>query len=265
MPNPNPSDPRKFGLDESSHQGIVDYDVMVSEAVGKPKVEFCAARTGISWGYRDKWFVRNWDGLLAKKIMRMGYHVQYPLESIKRQLEDNLFPALGSDSGDGPVVWDVELVHGATKAQITKAVLEAVNRIEDKYGRKPIIYTRPFWVRDHMLPDQDWYLEVIWWMAAYYSSGIEAPDSHLVKSMTNAGLAYLLPMTWFHQTSEKGNGALYGSQSSSLDLDRFRGTDEQYRKLFGIDGTPPPPSPGKSKVSIQYDPVEVELEISEVS
>ena len=265
MPNPNPTDPRKFGNDLSQYQGIINFDTMDSHNGNPhPKVEFSATRTGISWGYRDKWFIRNWDGLLTKKILRMGYHVQYPLESIKRQLEENFFPALGPTSGDGPAVWDVELVHGATRAQITAATFEAVQRIEDKYGRKPIIYTRPYWVRDHMLRDQDWYKEVIWWMAAYYSSGIEAPEQHLIRTMNGAGLNELLPMTLFHQSSEKGTGATYGCQSSSLDFDRFRGTDAQFNEVFGLDGSTPPPVPGgKSVVSIQYDPVEVELDISE--
>jgi hypothetical protein len=263
MPNPNPLDPRKFGSDISSHQGIINFDTMFAEAPAKPKVEFGVPRTGISWGYRDKWFVRNWDGLKTR-APRSNYHVQYPLQSIKRQLEENMFPALGNDPGEGPQVWDVELDHGATKAQITAATLEAVNRIEDKYGRKPIIYSRPYWVRDHMLADQDWYKEVIWFMAAYYSSGIEASDSHLVNTMRGAGLAELLPMTLFHQSSEKGNGALYGCQSSSMDFCRFRGTDAQFDELFGLDGTPPPTPGEKSVVSIAYDPVEVELDISEV-
>jgi len=241
-PLPSTTDPRRFGVDCYYGQGMIDFEKLTDYKPDPyPPVEFIVPRAGISWGYQDKFFPYFWEHAKEYEILRMCYHVLYPLESPARQV-DNLMRILGDNLPEGPIVWDVELIHNATKTQITDAAWAVVSMTYDRVGVWPIIYTRPYFVRDHMLTHVDWYRDVYWWMAHYYYSGQEPPDSAFVTLMNQANTGIPLDNVLFVQTSEKGDGKALGATSYKIDYDRFRGTMGQWMEIWDFNTPTPPPS-----------------------
>jgi len=227
---PNPDDPRKFMLDISQHQGIIDFTKMI--VFDSPPVEAVICRTGISWGYADKWFPRNWQGLKAYGCKRDWYHVLYPAQSVERQV-DNVCRILGEDLGEGAGWWDVELYHDVSQAQLTSAAERAVDLTERKLGRRPGIYSRPFFVRDYMIVSANFYSTVLWWLALYTRLGSEHNGTGLIAMATEIGIPAANIVG--HQTSDKGRGSAFGTQSNSLDFDRWMGNEAQWKGLWRLD------------------------------
>lgn len=248
---PNASDPRKFGTDQSRHQGFTDYGVMAQAAI--PPL-YGAARTSISWGYTDPLAEHHLKGYASIGIdKRMGYHILYPWEDAQRQVDRAVKAVV--DAGIDPAlivpIEDAELDHGASPLTITKKIEQMIVRYElSDYKQMPVIYTRPKWVQEHMLPFADWYEEVIWWMAAYTFTGQESSEALIIKNMELYCPGIPLENCLFVQTSEKGKGAVYGAKSEKLDYDRFRGTDQQWSDFWNIE-QPPPPPPGPEPVPVK--------------
>ena len=141
-------------------------------------------------------------------------------------------------------VEDAELSHSASAFTITKQLERMITMYQNSaYKRRPIIYTRPSWVQNHMLPVADWYEDVYWWMAAYTFTGQEASENLLVSNMERFAPAIPMDKVIIHQVSEKGRGSAYGVRSEKLDYNRFRGTQAQWNDVFGEPTTPPVPGP----------------------
>lgn len=242
---PEPTDKRIFGLDVSSNQKMIDFQKMKAPD-GFPKIQFLAMRTGISWGYVDSYFDTYWQA--AKSILsipRLAYHVMYPREDIKRQV-DNMkkhFPG-GVFDGDA-VVNDMELVHDATRAQISAACYEFTNRLQD-WSKKPVfIYTRFSFVHDYMdywsSKYAEWMEYQLWWMAQYY--GDDANGKPITKEFPTANLWIPNQLNHLkvviHQTGAKGDGLKVGTVSKQVDTNRWCLSDTEYQEMFGINEQPP--------------------------
>lgn len=245
---PTPGDPRRFGIDQSQYQGLTHYNVF---AIAQPEAEYCAVRTGISWGYQDKFFPHHWGGLKDIGVKRAPYHVLFPNEDINRQV-DNMLRVTADDPGEGPPIADVELIHGASRQRLTDAAEAFCERLKLKYGRAPIMYTRPYFVRDEMVPDASWYNDYYWWMAVYTLSGLESTETHFLWNMNHSGIAVDVANVLFVQTSENGRGAHWGAKSIELDYDRFRGSQIQWNEVWNEVSVPPIPGPDPANVTVTY-------------
>lgn len=262
---PSKTDNRRFGIDQSRYQGFTDYEVL---AAASSRVNFCAVQAGISWGYQDKLFPHHWIGLKSIHVPRAPYHIFYPLQSPLEQVK-NIVRVVGDDPGEGPPIADIELVHNATRQQLTDNAQEYCELLTVKFGRKPIIYTRPSFVRDHMIRDAEWYANYEWWMAIYTTSGLESTESHFLWLLNNAGIAVPAANVLMVQTSEKGDGAHFGAKSADLDYDRFRGSEADWNRTWSIATEPPPdpePEPAEpSVITVRYNPADVRVDLEEVS
>lgn len=156
---------KPFGIDVSYWQGQIDWNRV---AVQQPKVEFVGIRAGISWGYTDKWFARNWSEAKRVGILRMAYHVLYPGEDPKKQM-DHFLQIVGDDIGELPLVLDCELTHNQTKEAITRAIVACSDILLVRTGRKPIVYSRAQWINDYTMTGS-WRNEHYWWLAHYLNS-----------------------------------------------------------------------------------------------
>jgi len=223
-----------FGLDISSYQGKVDFDVI---AAHEPKVEFIGIRSGISWGYTDKWFNRNWTEAKRVGIARTAYHVLYPAQPIKAQM-DRWLTIVGDDLGEMPLTLDFELVHGCSKNQMRDSLLSADGYIESKTGRKPINYSRANIIDDYCTYDVE-YNNYDWWLAQYFSNGQEhtgltwAPgtrDHDYPKGVDRDRCI-------IHQTGDHTLG--FGVESKMLDYNRWQG---DLSSLYAYLGKDPDPS-----------------------
>lgn len=163
-----------FGIDISRYNTSpdgkqkVNFDVI---AAHDPEVVFIAMRAGISWGYQDPWFAYYFKEAARIGRVRLAYHVLYPGESAQAQM-DNFFRILGEiDFSKVPLVLDLELDHDQTRTRITQCTAESLSIIQDRTGRKPVIYSRAGWVNQFLrvadLPPVDWWLAQYRWSWPY--------------------------------------------------------------------------------------------------
>lgn len=233
---PSLTDGRTFGIDISRNQGRINFDKMVAAL---PRIEFVACRTGISWGYKDSMFAIYWAELARRKIPRMAYHVLYPAESIARQVDNflSMFPGQRYD-GEGPIVNDVELVHGVSKSALSNAAENFNKALEDRSGKEVIVYSRFGFVRDHMAK-QAWMSKRKWWMAQYLAT-IPPSEFQGILSVPNG---YGDLDAWIVQTGERGDGPYYGMESNQLDTNRWLKSVEAFNSFFGLISPTPQPEP----------------------
>ena len=206
-----------LGLDISQYNTedgvLVDFDVMASR-----KVRFCAARSGVSWGYQDKWFPYYWSELERVRIPRMAYHVIYPGESATRQY-DNMMKIIQPGKGE-KLVLDMELEHGQNKARITATTLGVINHLYATLGEYPVIYSRANWINENLelsdLPEVDLWLAQYRYNVKYPAFNQEAKSPPALPKGAK---------TWkIHQTGSQLDGHYYGASKYWIDTNRFNGS-----------------------------------------
>lgn len=204
---------KPFGIDVSRWQGRINWDLV---AANQEPVRYVGIRATISWGYADSWFRQNWSEAKRVGILRMAYHVVYPGESADRQI-NHFLQLVGEDTGELPLVLDVELNHNRSPDQIETTILRCASLIKARTGRDPIIYSRGTWVDQFItaggMPPA-WLNEYDWWLAHYLRSGDEHPGPpRLPKGLIRERCI-------IHQTASKG--APIGVESKSLDYNRWQ-------------------------------------------
>ena len=253
---PRESDKRKFGLDQSRYQGPIVESKLGSYAW--PWVDFVVARTGISWGYKDGWFKEFWKLYKRLGIPHGAYHVLYPMESVVEQVKNCKAQFDGGVFDGSVIVNDVELVHGATRKQLSEATYEFTNRLQD-WAKKPVlIYTRFGFIQDSMDYTSaryvDFFEKSLWWMAQYPKINLEEgllPREDDRKLFTPEELAGIKWKTLIHQTGDRMYGPLIGSASLQQDTNRWLGTDAEFVQIFGVGATQPEPEPTPIDISAE--------------
>jgi hypothetical protein len=223
---------KAFGIDISQHQGIIDFDKFVN---GPIPLSFAAVRSGISWGYTDKWFSRNWQELKARQVPRTSYHILYPGESAIRQA-DNFFRILGDDIGEFDLVLDAELQHSQTKLTITNRIIEFARLVEARAGTLPILYSRTEWLIRCTFPAELGFLR--YWPAQYLHvrEGEKYAREHPGPPVLPPGFT-----TWcIHQTGDKTSPVGFGianppAAAATLDYNRFNGTEAEFKAFFKLE------------------------------
>lgn len=229
-----------FGIDISAYQYSQDGSRKPDFDLINEKCDFVAVRAGISWGYTDKWFEYSWSHVLRP---RLAYHVVYPGESATAQMKH--FLNIVHPTQNDRLVLDMELDHGYSKARITKTLVDCMNIIQTETGRYPVIYSRAYWVNDHLdvnaLPEK-----TDWWLANYLRSN---PDPYFTPEMTPPPMLPNGVKNWLiHQTSKEQDGSKVGVVSHYVDTNRWNGTHDELLAYFGLGEETPEPEP----------PVEVE-------
>ena len=199
---------KPLGVDVSRYQGVIDWGKLSTMA------QWVYMRCGISWGYEDTFFKGN--ALFAEKygVPWGAYHVIYSGQGAQRQA-DNILRIMGGNFGNLPLALDMEVALNQAPNVITNEILQVAQIIEKESGKKPILYSRANWI-DAWTLTGSWRNEFDWWLAQYLSSGVEhAGPPNLPKGVTRDRCI-------IHQTSDRGNGKLYGVQSASIDLNRWQ-------------------------------------------
>lgn len=211
-----------FGIDVSRYQGVIDWDVI---AAHEPKVEFVGIRAAISWGYKDTYLDHNWAEAKRVKIPRAAYHVFYPGEDPKRQM-DHFIACLNGDMGELPLALDCELDHDVPYATISKNIASAAYYLETVTECKPIIYTRANWVDQYITGNNPthwwekkktpptWLAAFDFWLAQYLLNGEEHSGPPTLPGGVSRNQVVV------HQTS--GSGEPFGVESGALDYNRWQ-------------------------------------------
>jgi len=195
-----------FGIDISKWN--IKDNVTPDWAKVKASCSFVAIRSGVSWGYTDPWFVHNWAG--AQGMCRMAYHVVYFGEDATKQM-DNLFKIVQ------PADWK-------------DTTAKCINIIEQRTGRRPILYSRASWVNQNLnvlaMPICDWWLAQYKYALPY---PLYTPEATSPPALPTGVSDWLI-----HQTGEKFSGASVGVSSYYVDSNRWNGDVHSVLDYFGF-------------------------------
>ena len=217
------------GVDLSFWQGVVDWELLAS------RVHFAYIRAGYGNSYLDPKLAANVAGAAANDVPYGLYWYLKPDKDWKKHAES--FAAAIHQYGCKlyPVL-DLEETGGLSKSALDSWVLKFVNRFLEVTG--------------YDLSE----------LATYTSAGFlntNIPMTNYLK-WTNLWVAHwtlasqpIIPYEWaiplkswkFWQYSAKGDGAYYGTQSKSVDLNRYNGSLEQFEDEFNIVLPDPLPTP----------------------
>jgi lysozyme len=157
---------RTPGTDVSEYQGEINW-----RRVAAAGYRFAITRATLGNYDTDVRFYVNWDGAREAGLLVSAYHVVAPERPADSQIE-RLFDVLDGRSPDLPLVLDVELRRGISPEGITACVGKCADLVEEREGRKPMIYTAIWFWNYNVLEDPKW-ADYDLWVANY---GVEVPS-----------------------------------------------------------------------------------------
>ena len=176
-------------------------------------VQGMAARAGISWGYQDAWFPRNWEESKRIDIYRTSYHILYPEEDVIRQADNwyRVHPRIDII----PRIIDLEVSHNQPYKKIADTAWRMSEVVKSRDGVRPWIYSRYMLVNLWLA---SWTAEMLnehkWWLAQYLNDrSIEHPGPPTVPSRIKPENIIL------HQTADKKLS--YGETLGTVDYNRW--------------------------------------------
>ncbi len=209
-----------WGIDVSHFQHDVNW-----ELVQKDGVMFAMAKASEGITSIDPNFQKNWKGIKNQGLIRGAYHFFIAGDAAEAQAETYLKVVGELEKYDLPPVLDVErggYSHARQKrvtvSEFQKSVLNWLKIVEERTGKRPIIYTGKRFA-DEFLRSYKFRTYKLW-IAEY---GVVEPD---------------LPVTWektgftFWQKTAKEE--LHGVEGK-VDYDVFKGTYEELKKLASSD------------------------------
>jgi lysozyme len=150
------------GIDVSYYQGTIQWD-----RVKNAGIRFAFIRISDGLTNRDAMFDRNWASAADAGVRRGVYQYFRPDENAVAQA-DLVIEAMLLDGGELPPVIDLETTGGKSPAQIERLVRVWIDRVRDKLGVEPIIYTSPdFWTQ--AVGGADLSTQPLW--VAHYTNG----------------------------------------------------------------------------------------------
>jgi lysozyme len=147
------------GIDVSHWQGSINWNGVRS--AGK-RYAICKATEGLD--YTDPTFATNYAGIRAAGLLRSAYHMGHPAVNAAAQA-DFFYDTVQPQSGDLPLVLDLEKTDSMTPTQVRSFVVGFVNRLTTRLGRAPIIYAGFYFWRDSAGNGSN--LGCPLWLAAY--------------------------------------------------------------------------------------------------
>jgi lysozyme len=195
-----------LGIDISQFQGdLTDAHWKTIAASGK---RFVYLRSGVGNEASDTHFARYLAGARAARLVVGAYHFVFPLPSAAghagREPEDQAqahyeaCSGLGSRVEDLPPAMDIEWPEperweqwGCSAAQVTDWALRYLTKASSLYGRVPVVYSYPWWIKAAGLGGLGKYPL---WLASYQAATPAAPSpwSRVTIQQTSAG-GFALP------------------------------------------------------------------------
>jgi lysozyme len=129
-----------FGIDISRYQG--NEINFLNKQIDKLSFIICKATEGIT--YTDSSFKTNWPAIQAKGYVRGAYHFYHCDDDPSKQVANYLGVMGTFFATDFPPIVDFEessIDAGVNKASIQPNLLQFLTLLEQKTGRKPLIYT----------------------------------------------------------------------------------------------------------------------------
>lgn len=225
-----------FGVDISHYESAVPLGDLKRQKVG-----FVYAKASQGTGSRDGTFKANWKTLGTlpddQKIPRGAYHFlsSDPAMSGKDQADrfvDYVNESGGFQAGDLPPVLDLEwdkacdscpdrwVTNQRSPEQIVSTAIDFLNRVKERTGRTPMIYTNKGFLRDEKITDPE-LLSRLTGAFKIWIFDLDGPDLNVELPNPNKNLAHVL---W--QFSFVGKLSSY---PHTLDVNVFKGTPDAFK------------------------------------
>lgn len=151
------------GIDVSQYQGQIQWN-QVRTIEGAFPIAFVFIRATAGKDKVDAQFARNWEESKNNKMLRGAYHFYRPNENSGAQAA--LFiKSVTLQKGDLPPILDIESLPKNQPMDSLKAGLRRwLNKVDQHYGIKPIIYTNERYYEDFL---QDDFSDFQFWIANY--------------------------------------------------------------------------------------------------
>ena len=212
-----------YGVDVSSNNGVINW-----EAAREYQIQFAYARASEGITLQDEKFSENRSGMQEAGITWGAYHFFYAGDPAEKQF-DNFVGVVGDDAGDLPPMLDREVAGLDTDTDISvedyqTEALSLLQLMEEKYGKRPIIYTSSNFGNQSYL-DNDEFAEYTLWVADYPGGMNSYPPSG----------EPIVPSPW----KDKGwaiwqfsdEGSFPNMSSGPYDMDYFKGSLEELKNL----------------------------------
>ena len=161
-----------YGIDVSHYQKEVDW-----QKVRENEIAFAFVKATEGKSLKDRKFEENWEGAVGAGIIRGAYHFYLPHLNPEVQAE-NFIATVKLSPGDLPPVLDIEKRGRKPIKQFRKELKVWLDKIEEAYGAKPIIYTGYNFYQSHLAGHfDDYHL----WIAHYKIPKLKLEKSDKVK------------------------------------------------------------------------------------
>ncbi len=212
------------GLDASSVQGVLDIPAL--DAAG---CRFVIAKCQTGNAGKDPCFERNIAAARAQGWTVGAYHFLFPLPHLDpvKQAE-GFFAAsqLGASDGELPPSLDLEWPDpdagfakwGCTPSQVSDWSRRCAERVTELFGRRPLIYTYPYFMAKLHTADVSWLADYPLWIASY------------------GGAKPTVPKPWADWTMWQydGNGGARMPNGGDADFDYFNGDETALREFCRV-------------------------------
>lgn len=198
-----------FGVDVSNYQGDINWQELEAQ-----DVSFAFIKATEGSGHTDESVRRNLDRAAGTGIKVSAYHF-FSFDSAGETQAENFISSVGKDEIDMPPVIDIEYYGDKRRNKPSREETESIlrpllERLEDYYGVKPIIYsTLPVYYRYIKGSFSDYPL----WIRCVNC------EPHLID--------------WkFWQYSDKGTLTGYNGDEEHIDFNVYNGSAEEFEKEF---------------------------------
>jgi lysozyme len=198
-----------IGIDVSEYQEKISWSY-VDSIKKKYPIHFVFIRATVGSDRIDRQFERNWLGAKKNNMIRGAYHYYRPNENSLQQAM--LFiKNVSLEEGDLPPVLDIEKLPKNQSIDSLKVGLRRwLEKVEDHYGVRPIIYTGEKYYDDFLKEAFDDYP---FWIANYNHYRSEIDDQWLFWQFTESAVA---PGIKTRVDVNVFNGDLYDLQSRTI-------------------------------------------------
>jgi lysozyme len=199
-----------MGVDVSHYQGIIDWNLLEEQ-----NVSFAFIKATEGSGHIDESAAENLEKAAETSIMISAYHF-FSFDSAGETQAENYISVVGADDINMPPVVDIEYYgdkssNKPTYEETVEILAPLLERLEEYYGTKPIIYTTlPVYMR--YIGDE--FSDYPLWIRNVYCEPTV--------------------LDWkFWQYSDKGELYGFNGEEKYIDLNVYNGSEEDFLREFG--------------------------------
>ena len=161
------------GIDVSHHQGTIDWQAVKATETQNYPIRFVFMKATEGGDYKDRRFAENFREAREAGLVRGAYHFYNPNTDPIRQA-DFFISQVTLEKGDLAPVLDIER-KPRNKAQLQADLIKFLNRLEQHYGVRPIIYTSYRYMERYL--DSSEFARYPLWIAHYYVEALSYEGS----------------------------------------------------------------------------------------